>query len=196
MVYDSRNRLIVLFGRDGQDRGLAHTWVFDVTKQQWRQRKPPVSPHPRCCHAMACLEKSGLVLLVGGHAVADYRQSSRLSRQAWVYDAAKDTWTPVAAQSLRTGARSMVIVPGIATAPAGTVLPRWPVLSCRQPRSDGPVSPGGKARPVHLPSPSHTACPPTSQRKPRESRHDAESVSGRRAPVSRQEMGAGGFEPP
>ena len=101
MVYDAKNKLIVLFGGDAQDRALADTWVFDVTKQQWQERRPPRSPHPRSCHAMACLSKSGLVLLAGGLPVADYRRQKQLAQQTWVYDAAnaRSTWTPLAVQT-------------------------------------------------------------------------------------------------
>ena len=112
MVYDSRNRLIVLFGGDGQDRGLADTWVFDVAKRRWGERKAARSPHPRHCHAMAYLAKSGLVLLVGGKAVCDYRQRDKLSRQTWVYDAAKNTWTPLAVETPKFDWGSMENVPG------------------------------------------------------------------------------------
>ncbi|MHC4717821.1 MAG: Kelch repeat-containing protein, partial [Planctomycetota bacterium] len=112
MVYDSKNRLIVLFGGDGQDRGLADTWVFDVTKQAWQQQAPPVSPHPRSCHAMAYLDKSAVVLMVGGMAVADWRRAKALGRQAWVYDAAGDTWTPVAASVPEFLWGSMESIPG------------------------------------------------------------------------------------
>ncbi|MEQ8788800.1 MAG: kelch repeat-containing protein [Pirellulaceae bacterium] len=98
MVYDSKHQLIVLFGGDGQDRALADTWVFDVKTQTWSERKPPVSPYPRSCHGLAYLEKSGVVLLVGGKAVADYRDVKRLSNQVWAYDAGKNTWSPVAAE--------------------------------------------------------------------------------------------------
>jgi len=112
MVYDKRNKLIVLFGGDGQDRGLADTWVFDVAKQEWRERKPPRSPHPRSCHAMAYLEKSGLVLLVGGLPVADYRLQKALAKQVWTYDAAKDTWTPLAVEAPEFYWGSMENIPG------------------------------------------------------------------------------------
>ncbi|MHC4406980.1 MAG: Kelch repeat-containing protein, partial [Planctomycetota bacterium] len=95
MVYDKKHEVIVLFGGDGQDRGLADTWVFDVRKQQWQERHPARSPCPRHCHAMAALDRSGKVLLVGGRAVADYRTAPRLSNQAWVYDAGNNTWTPL-----------------------------------------------------------------------------------------------------
>ena len=98
MVYDSKHQVIVLFGGDGQDRAMADTWIFDAKMQAWTERKPPVSPYPRSCHGLAYLEKSGVVLLVGGKAVADYREVKRLSNQVWVYDADKNTWSPVAAE--------------------------------------------------------------------------------------------------
>ena len=96
MVYDGRNQAIVLFGGDGQDRVLADTWIFDVTKQEWRERRPARSPWPRSCHAMAFLEKSGVVLLTGGVVQADYRKRKALAQQTWVYDGATNTWTPLA----------------------------------------------------------------------------------------------------
>lgn len=112
MVYDRRNKLIVLFGGDGQDRGLADTWVFDVTKRRWLQRRPPRSPHPRAAHALAYLDKSGLVLLVGGRPVCDYRKAAKLARQTWVYDAAKNTWTPLAVETPAFYWASMENLPG------------------------------------------------------------------------------------
>jgi len=112
MVYDRRNKLIVLFGGDGQDRGLADTWVFDVTTRRWQQRRPPRSPHPRASHALAYLDKSGLVLLVGGRPVCDYRQAAKLARQTWVYDAAKNTWTPLAVETPAFHWASMENLPG------------------------------------------------------------------------------------
>jgi hypothetical protein len=98
MVYDSKNQVIVLFGGDGQDRGLADTWVFDGKTQKWAERKPSTCPHPRSCHGMAYLEKASVVLMVGGKAVTDYRNTKRLSNQVWVYDAGKNTWSPVEAE--------------------------------------------------------------------------------------------------
>jgi hypothetical protein len=99
MVYDSKNKAIVLYGGDGQDRGLSDTWVFDVARQQWIEKHPAVAPSPRWCHAMAYLEKSGVVLMIGGQAVSHtWQEVAGLSRQAWVYDVAKDAWTPVAAE--------------------------------------------------------------------------------------------------
>jgi len=95
MVYDKKHEQIVLFGGDAQDRALADTWVFDVGTQKWEEHRPPQSPYPRHCHALASLQKSGKVLLVGGRAVADYRIAPQLSNQVWVYDAGEHAWTPV-----------------------------------------------------------------------------------------------------
>jgi len=112
MVYDAGNRLIVLFGGDAQDRGLADTWVFDVTKGRWEERKPPRSPHPRHCHAMTYLAKSSLVLLVGGKPVCDYREQKKLAQQTWAYDAARNAWTPLAVETPAFHWASMENVPG------------------------------------------------------------------------------------
>jgi len=112
MAYDSRNKVIVLFGGDGQDRGLADTWVFDVTKQAWQERKPARSPHPRSCHALAYLEKSGVVLLVGGNPVIEWRKQQTTARQTWAYDAAKNTWTPLAVETPKFDWVSMENIPG------------------------------------------------------------------------------------
>jgi hypothetical protein len=125
MVYDNRNKAIVLFGGDGQDRGLADTWIFDVTRQQWRERSPARSPHPRASHCMAFLQRSGLILLVGGSAVAPWREQKRLSRQAWVYDPAANTWKPLAVEVPTAQWASMEAIPGtdevvLVTAKRGT----------------------------------------------------------------------------
>ncbi|MFW6158207.1 MAG: Kelch repeat-containing protein [Planctomycetota bacterium] len=95
MVYDKKNKQIVLFGGDSQQAGLSDTWVFDVTKQTWEERTPNRAPYPRHTHAMAYLEKSGVVLLAGGTAVAEWRKREGLGRQAWIYDAGANTWTPL-----------------------------------------------------------------------------------------------------
>jgi hypothetical protein len=95
MVYDRKHECIVLFGGDGQDRVLADTWLFDVHRQQWSERRPASGPYPRSCHALAYLDSSGKVLLVGGRVVADYRMTRQLESQAWVYDVGENRWVPV-----------------------------------------------------------------------------------------------------
>jgi hypothetical protein len=95
MVYDRKHECIVLFGGDGQDRALADTWTFDVRRGKWSEHHPARSPHPRSCHALAYLDGSGKILLVGGRVVADYRIAKQLENQAWVYDVGESRWTPI-----------------------------------------------------------------------------------------------------
>ncbi|MFP4055631.1 MAG: kelch repeat-containing protein [Candidatus Brocadiia bacterium] len=112
MVYDERRRTLVLFGGDAQDRGLADTWVFDTATQRWEERRPPRGPHPRSGHAMAPLDKSGLVLLVGGVPVAPWREAKALAREVWVYDPEANTWTPLAVEAPECDWASMANIPG------------------------------------------------------------------------------------
>jgi hypothetical protein len=84
LVYDSRNRLFVLFG-GGQ---FGETWTFDAGSRQWRKRKPAVSPPPRSAGNIAFDQDTGTILLVGG-------ASGDSLSDMWVYDTAKDVWTPL-----------------------------------------------------------------------------------------------------
>ena len=109
MAYDSRNKLIAVFGGNAQDRYLTDTWVYDCPKRQWRELKANVRPWPRKRPCLTYLGKHG-VFLMGGTVVgeygkynsADYRvgqpyraKMARAGRETWVLDAAKATWTRV-----------------------------------------------------------------------------------------------------
>ncbi len=105
LVYDPKNKAVVLFGGDHLDFKLADTWVLDAKKNRWTRRKPPTSPPPQDLHAMCYLPKSGLVLL-----------ASPLGN--WTYDAAKDQWKPVAGTGPgvnRNTGLSMAALPGTDT---------------------------------------------------------------------------------
>jgi hypothetical protein len=91
MVYDAKNKLIVLFGGTNQNKGLADTWVYDVAAGRWSERKPQVAPPPARQVAAAFIAKSGLVLVVGPPAGAD----AKAGRSTWTYDAATNVWTPI-----------------------------------------------------------------------------------------------------
>ncbi len=90
LVYDSKNKAMVLFGGDALDRFLADTWVLDPATLAWTERKPEKSPPP-LGHVAACfIEKRGLVLLV-----SPTQRGSRQPGGTWTYDAAKNVWTPL-----------------------------------------------------------------------------------------------------
>ncbi|MHC4916840.1 MAG: Kelch repeat-containing protein, partial [Planctomycetota bacterium] len=92
MVYDSKNKLVVLFGGDAQDRFLADTWVFDPGKSAWTERKPAKCPPAYDRWAGCFIEKHGLVLLA-----TPTRGHERRGHQGgcWTYNAAVNVWTPL-----------------------------------------------------------------------------------------------------
>ncbi|HUU23614.1 MAG TPA: kelch repeat-containing protein, partial [Phycisphaerae bacterium] len=85
MVYDAKNKRIVLFGGDALDRLLGDTWVYDPAMQNWEERRPKLSPSPRSGYRMAYLPKSGKVLLIDGYG---YKGSGEM----WAYDARDNEW--------------------------------------------------------------------------------------------------------
>ncbi len=92
MVYDSKNKLVVMFGGDALDRFLADTWVFDPKKLEWSERKPKHCPPPRDRWTGCFIDKHGLVFLATptrGH------QRRGHQGECWTYDAAKNVWTPL-----------------------------------------------------------------------------------------------------
>ncbi len=99
MAYDTKNRLVVLFGGSHLDYDHADTWVLDVAKTRWEQRYPRLSPPAQQAHGLCYLEKSGLVLL-----------ASALGN--WTYDAAKNVWTPVAGATPKCHFFTSAAVPG------------------------------------------------------------------------------------
>lgn len=88
IVYDSKNKLMVLFGGDDQAKALNDTWVYDATKREWSERKPAAPPPAAFVCATAYLEKHGLVLLCAADGYAK-------TCSTWTYDAAQNVWTPV-----------------------------------------------------------------------------------------------------
>jgi hypothetical protein len=106
LVYDSKNRRMVLFGGDAQDRFLADTWVLDPATMAWEERKPKFSPPPLARYAACFVEKHGLVFLVTptGSTGESSRPGLRAPRSssgkgipgcAWTYDVAANAWQPL-----------------------------------------------------------------------------------------------------
>lgn len=93
LVYDAKNKCMVLFGGHALDRFLADTWKLDLASMTWKDMKPEASPPPvdRC--AACFLPEDGKVFLV----TASVRYSSKRHPlgAAWTYDAATNKWTPL-----------------------------------------------------------------------------------------------------
>ena len=106
LVYDSKNKRMVLFGGNAQDRYLADTWVLDPTTMTWEERKPKTSPPPLDRYAACFVDKHGVVFLVTatGHTGEGSRPGLAAPRSssgkgipgcAWTYDVAANVWSPL-----------------------------------------------------------------------------------------------------
>ncbi len=85
LVFDSKNRLMVLFAGDGQSRYLADTWIYNVSTRTWSKSQAPGGPAARAGHFTAYDPGTGWVLAGGGY----NRQNLT---DLWAYDAAADRW--------------------------------------------------------------------------------------------------------
>jgi len=85
MVCDTRNRLLVLFGGDGQTHYLADTWVYDTRTRRWRESGAPDGPPPRAGHFTVYDPSTGWVIVGGGH-------NRRPLTDMWAYDASENRW--------------------------------------------------------------------------------------------------------
>jgi hypothetical protein len=92
LVYDKKNKLIVLFGGDSQRAKLCDTWVYDVKTRTWRERYPKLSPPANDVLTATYIDKHGVILAAGFYV---RRERHSYLHAAWMYDAAKNTWTPV-----------------------------------------------------------------------------------------------------
>lgn len=97
MVYDAKNRVIVLFSGDHLDYMHGDTWIYACSTRTWVRKHPAVSPEPRSGHAMVYLPRSRKVVMFGGYDY-DYDWSDRYGDQGendpldslemWTYDVA------------------------------------------------------------------------------------------------------------
>jgi len=88
MVYDEKNKLVVLFGGDSQVKHLADTWALDPASMSWQERKPKTAPYPDSHYAATYLKKQGLILYV----FPNY--SNQDGQGIWTYDVSLNQWSP------------------------------------------------------------------------------------------------------
>jgi len=86
LVTDPVNKVMVLWGGDGEDRFLADTWILDLQTHRWERCRPEVHP-PTNGYAMVTMDydaRNKVVVLV------------RQSGDVWTFDAAERAWRPLA----------------------------------------------------------------------------------------------------
>jgi hypothetical protein len=86
LVCDTKNKVLVMFGGDGQSQYLADTWIYETRARQWRQSKAAAGPPPRAGHFTVYDPGTGWIIIGGGY----NRQNLT---DMWAYDAAADRWT-------------------------------------------------------------------------------------------------------
>ena len=98
MVYDSKNKVVLLFGGQtgsyGDGVNTNETWAYSFSKNTWENLKPK-DPPARRLQSQACYDSvNGVMILFGGHAnIYPKRDQGERYTDTWVYDYAKNTWT-------------------------------------------------------------------------------------------------------
>ena len=87
MVYDSTNRVHLIFGGGELFSSLNDTWIYDISLNKWTDCLPASSPSPRTGYAMAFHERNGVTVLFGGYSENKYMGDT------WAYNLTLNTWT-------------------------------------------------------------------------------------------------------
>ncbi len=109
MVYDAKNRCMMLFGGDHEDYLMNDTWILDMKTDAWRRARPKTAPSPRAGHMLVYLPASGKVAMHGGYLQSNSsgyygpRWSKLLPIQVWLYDAGADSWDLVTSWTPKKG---------------------------------------------------------------------------------------------
>jgi hypothetical protein len=95
LVYDSKNKLIVCAGGDGQWRSLKDTWVYHCEGRWWERRQ--WAGAWGSSRAVAFDAKSGKVVRLQPRS----KHGHHIGWTVWVYDAAKNQWETISLSAPR-----------------------------------------------------------------------------------------------
>jgi hypothetical protein len=113
MAYDRRNRVHVLFGSQFDDD--AHTWLYDLNTNRWRDAQPSTMPPTDKNDAVLTYDESaaGVVAIIKISTGKDEQEVHRL--ETWRYDVAKNEWTkldpPAEPDATSNRARQLLFAP-------------------------------------------------------------------------------------
>ncbi len=93
LAYDAAHKVHILFGTQfGND---AHTWAYDLGKNEWRDLKPAVQPPTDRNDPVLAYDANGQVV-VAVVRVIDKEEKDEIVEghlETWAYDADRNTWT-------------------------------------------------------------------------------------------------------
>ncbi|MCL4202538.1 MAG: hypothetical protein KJ000_08575 [Pirellulaceae bacterium] len=91
MAYDAARKLHVLFGSQFSDD--AHTWAYDVARNQWRDMRPDPMPPTKENDAVLTYDPVHRVVLALVKVTTGNEDQARHELQTWAYDAGANRWT-------------------------------------------------------------------------------------------------------
>ncbi|PCJ62164.1 MAG: hypothetical protein COA79_05605 [Planctomycetota bacterium] len=104
IVYDTKNKMYLIFGGDHYEYLTNDVWVFDTANKIWMQKHPKESPEPRANHRITA-NGDGTVTAVSGYKYAakfNYSQKpyEYVGQAKWTYDLSSDKWSGQSDQKL------------------------------------------------------------------------------------------------
>lgn len=91
LAYDAARKLHILFG--AQFSKDAHTWAYDVAKNEWRDLRPPTLPPTDQNDAVLTCDSIHHVVLALVKISAGNEENARHRLETWVFDASSNRWT-------------------------------------------------------------------------------------------------------
>lgn len=91
LIYDSKNKKMVLFGGFSQDKLLSDTWIYDPEKVQWEEKKTKIAPPPETRYGATYIEKHGVILYVFPNYSS---RSGIIGGGVWTYNVTSNEWNP------------------------------------------------------------------------------------------------------
>ncbi len=91
MAYDEAHKLHVLFGSQFTDD--PHTWAYDVSRNEWRDMKPPAMPPTDKNDAVLTYDPIHQVVLALIKVTTGEGDDAKHEVQTWAYDAGENRWT-------------------------------------------------------------------------------------------------------
>jgi hypothetical protein len=93
MVYDPKNKVMVMFGGNTMDARINDTWVLEPAAMAWEERKPKICPPVSDYYAACYVEPAGQVFLC--RPVRGTSRTRWSGGDSWAYDVAANIWTPL-----------------------------------------------------------------------------------------------------
>jgi hypothetical protein len=90
MTYDAERKVHVMFGKQFGDDPA--TWTYDLRRNEWRDRKPEVSPPSKETDPVLEYDAAGKVVVAIVKLTQGKDEQAKHELQTWTYDTGANTW--------------------------------------------------------------------------------------------------------